>query len=45
MARMTVAGVAVYALGYAIFATTRRIQFSGTGMANRSLPRPRWASR
>jgi hypothetical protein len=34
-ARMTVAGVAVYALGYAIFATTRRIQFSGTGMANR----------
>jgi hypothetical protein len=34
-ARMAAVGLGVYALGYAIFATTRRIQFSGTGMANR----------
>lgn len=34
-ARMAAAGVAIYALGYGVFTTTRRVQFSGTGMANR----------
>lgn len=33
--RMAAAGVGVYVLGYAIFATTGRVQFSSTGTANR----------